>query len=86
MQDVFDDECEELQSIYTTTVWSEIEDSLKDKLIDMLKKSLLANDIPVAPRKDLVKRLRNFYSNRRSACIIKSNPEKKTKKKIGNEG
>lgn len=83
MQDVFDVDCEEeLESMYTEKVWSEVDDALKTKMLKSLKNGLIACHQEVPSDSELMKRLKGFYGNRRNSQLIKRDPEKARKRKL----
>lgn len=83
MQDVFDGDCkEELEGLYTKACWSELEEEVKMSLVTTMENSLRAVKLHVPPKRELLKRLKNFYSSRRTQELTKSDPHKKRKRKL----
>ncbi len=62
LQDVFDTEFkDELEELYTTKVWSEISDELKENLIGCMKSGLKAVEVPIPTDKVIMRRMKGFY-------------------------
>ena len=68
--------------MYLDRVWSEVEQSDKGKLCQAVTNSLIANNMNVPKEKDIVKRIKGFYMNRRSAKLTKCDDDKKKKRKM----
>ena len=82
MQDVFDTDLkEELEGVYESTVWSELEEDLKMKMMEYMTNNLKACNLQVPPQKVMMRRAKSFYSTRRNTLVTRSNPEKLKKRK-----
>lgn len=48
LQDVFDGELkDELESLYSSTVWSSLDEDLVDRMVELLTNCLIANEMKV---------------------------------------
>ncbi len=63
-------------------MWSEVSDEVKDKLIKAVKNNLIACGNVIPTTKSIVKRIKGFYSNRRSIELLNADPAKKKKRKM----
>ncbi len=78
LREIFDVELvDELEGVYATTIWSELEEGLKIKMVESLKNSLTVDKITVPSEKYMLNRLKGFYSNRRSTVLISDDNKKK---------
>ena len=68
--------------MYATNLWGELEDSLKDRMVEHLKNSLTASKLIVPKAKELINRLKGFYSSRRNTELLKGNEDKWRKRKL----
>ena len=67
----------ELEGTLASTRWSELPEELVKKMVDSAKKHIQMAEHDPLPRKLIVKRLREFYSNRRSLTLVKENTDKR---------
>ena len=75
MHDIFDVEfATELEGTLASTRWSELPEELVKKMVDSAKNHIQIADHDPLP---IVKRLREFYSNRRSLTLVKENTDKR---------
>ena len=78
MHDMFDVEfAVEIEQTVTAKVWSELPKELVEKMIESAMSHIEMAELDPPPRKAIIKRLREFYSNRRSLALVKENPEKR---------
>ena len=68
--------------MYTAKLWSEIDEELKDRMMVHLKSSLIASNLSVPRNKEIVNRMKSFYTSRRSSKLIKGDTEKLQKRKL----
>ena len=78
MHDIFDAEfSDELADVIVSTVWSELPQELVSRMVLSAENHIaLKVDSPIC-KKLIVKRLREFYSNRRSSLLTKQDTTKR---------
>lgn len=78
MHDIFDVEfATEIEKAVTAKVWSQLPQELVDKMVESAVNHIEVAELDPPPRKAIIKRLREFYSNRRSLALVKENPDKR---------
>ena len=78
MHDIFDVEfAAEIEEEVAVKVWSELPQELVQKMVESAVNHIEIAELDPPPRKAIVKRLREFYSNRRSLALVKDNPDKR---------
>ena len=78
MHDIFDSEfSEELADIMVSTVWSELPEGLIERMVESAKKHIALKNKSPLPKKLILKRLREFYGNRRNTLRIKQDTVKR---------
>lgn len=83
MQDVFDGGFkEELDGLYEKNLWSELSEGTVNKILEAIKNSLRAYEMKIPSEKEVLRRAKGFYSNRRSLQIIKKDEDKRRKRKL----
>ena len=78
MHDIFDVEfATEIEKAVTAKVWSQLPQELVDKMVESAVNHIEVAELDPPSRKTIIKRLREFYSNRRSLALVKENPDKR---------
>ena len=78
MHDIFDSEfSEELADIMVSTVWSELPEGLIERMVQSAEKHIALKNKSPLPKKLILKRLTEFYGNRRNTLIIKQDTVKR---------
>ena len=78
MHDIFDVEfTTEIEEAITTKVWSELPKELVQEMVESAVNHIEMAECDPPPRKAIIKRLREFYANKRSLALVKDNPEKR---------
>ena len=76
MHDIFDVEfAAEIEEV-AVKVWSELPQELVQKMVESAVNHIEIAELDPPPRKAIVKRLREFYSDR-SLALVKDNPDKR---------
>jgi hypothetical protein len=83
MKDVFDIEFgDELDDVYKTATWSDLDDALKDDIIQAVEYSCKSRKINVPGRTTIFRRAKGFYNNRRTQKLTKDDPIKNKTRKL----
>ena len=78
MHDIFDVEfANEVEEAVATMVWSELPQELVQKMVESAVNHIEMAELDPPPKKAIIKRLREFYANRRSLALVKDNPNKR---------
>jgi len=78
MHDIFDTEfSEELAGVIVSTVWSELPQDLISRMVESAENHITLKHKSPIPKKLILKRLREFYANRRSTLITKQDTAKR---------
>ena len=59
-----------------------MDNEVKDKLVELVKESVIACGMDVPCNREILKRVKGFYGNRRSMELLNSDPVKKKKRKM----
>ena len=78
MHDIFDVEfATEIEEAVTAKVWSQLPQELVERMVESAVNHIEMAELNPPPKKAIMKRLRDFYSNRRSLALVKENPDKR---------
>ena len=78
MHDIFDVEfADEIEEAVAAKVWSELPQELVQKMVESAVNHIEMAELDPPPRKAIIKRLRDFYTSRRSLALVKDNPDKR---------
>ncbi|KAL5505991.1 hypothetical protein EMCRGX_G007544 [Ephydatia muelleri] len=67
----------EVELVLKEKTWSEVEDTLKKKLLESVIALMAFHKYPVPNESTFVKRVKDFYTTRRSTSLIKADPERR---------
>ncbi|KAL5493375.1 hypothetical protein EMCRGX_G014551 [Ephydatia muelleri] len=76
LQDAFHENSDELAEVLPSCVWSDVSTTLKSKLLESVRGHLKHNKYTVPPEKKIMKRVKDYYSNRRSTVLMKADSSK----------
>ena len=83
MRDVFDVKYnDELQENYKDILWCDLNENLKENLIEEIMNGLKIENHRIPSRKALIKRANGFYNGRRMMAITKDDPLKRKRRKL----
>ncbi|KAL5499865.1 hypothetical protein EMCRGX_G011330 [Ephydatia muelleri] len=82
LQDAFQQHAAEVELILKEKTWSEVEDTLKKKLLESVIALMAFHKYPVPNESTLVKRVKDFYTTRRSMSLIKADPERRKQRRV----
>ena len=83
MKEVYDDLYgEEMDEMYTNVMWGEIGEEFKEILVTATTKAMTSRDMTIPSMADIVKRLKNFYTSRRTVKLNKGDPDKNRARKL----
>ncbi|KAL5477127.1 hypothetical protein EMCRGX_G023873 [Ephydatia muelleri] len=77
VQDAFQQHAAEVELVLKEKTWSEVEDTLKKKLLESVIALMAFHKYPVPNESTFVKRVKDFYTTRRSTSLIKADPERR---------
>lgn len=83
MKEVFDDIYgEEIAGLYDEAMWGELDDELKESLVAATINVLTSRDIGIPKENEIVRRLKGFYTSRRTVRLTNRDPVKKRARKL----
>ena len=78
MHGIFDVEfAAEIEEAITARVWSDLPQEVVQKMVESAGNHIEMAELDPPPRKVIIKRLRDFYANRRSLALVRDNPDKR---------
>eukprot|EP00731_Ephydatia_muelleri_P007290 Em0003g1538a len=72
----------EVELVLKEKTWSEVEDTLKKKLLESVIALMAFHKYPVPNESTLVKRVKDIYTTRRSTSLIKADPERRKQRRV----
>ncbi|KAL5459833.1 hypothetical protein EMCRGX_G033215 [Ephydatia muelleri] len=82
LQDAFQQHAAEVELVLKEKTWSEVEDTLKKMLLESVIALMAFHKYPVPNESTLVKRVKDFYTTRRSTSLIKADPERRKQRRV----
>jgi hypothetical protein len=81
LKDVFDED--DLADTYRGKMWSELDDDMKEDLIEAVENNLVACDLQVPSEGIIERRVKGYYNNKRTTELTKADSEKRKKTQSG---
>ncbi|KAL5497243.1 hypothetical protein EMCRGX_G013681 [Ephydatia muelleri] len=82
LQDAFHQHAEDLKEAMEAKSWKELDEDLRKQLISSVEALLIFKKYLVPNATALSKRIKDFYTTRRTTVLTKSDPEKKKKRRL----
>lgn len=68
--------------MYCNKIWSEVDEEVKKRMIEAVKMAMIACMMEVPSEREITKRVKGFYANRRAVEVTRSDPDKKRKRRL----